>query len=189
MKLYTDSISSFDILEQEFDVFVCYDETMAKDYAETILNALSRRKYKVFVAHVQRVLMEGDYRTENINPIIQKSKIFILINGKDALQREEIIHEVKVAFPEGDRTGHLFWIVKEKNSDIPFGDKDFNGKTKINLQSINQNEFETTSELARLITRKCENYKRQIDEKEIPQPSLVKPVVLKMSFGVSNKSM
>ena len=61
------------IILEEYDIFICYDETTAKDYVSALYSALTdRRRYRVFVAHIKRDLMSGDFREDYIDPIIKK---------------------------------------------------------------------------------------------------------------------
>lgn len=141
---------------QDYDVFVCYYEDLAKDYASKIHSVLSDRGYKVFVAHVRRPYITGDFR-KHVDSAIEQSTTFILINTLDTLKRVEIIREVKESFPNGDLSKHDFWIFRENNIDVPRGNENFTRETKIDLASLSQDDFNTDSELARAVVRKCEN--------------------------------
>jgi len=80
----------------DFDIFVCYDEATGGDFASALkANLVSRRGYRVFVAHIDRYKMKGKFRENNIDPIIDKCKIFILINTIDALDRSEVQREIQ----------------------------------------------------------------------------------------------
>jgi hypothetical protein len=73
-------------LERSFDVFVCYHELGASDYAEQIFKTLTERKYSVYVDHIFRKPNRGKIH-ENIDNIIKNCKIFILLNTIDSLNR------------------------------------------------------------------------------------------------------
>ncbi len=157
-------------LEDEYDIFVCYCEDTGKDPAETVRRVLqNKRNYKVFVAHIYRDLIQGDYR-EKIDGFISKCRIFIFIMTFDALNSEEIIREVTVAFPNGDITKHAFWILRDGKFEIPRDAPYFQQRTNINLSNINQSTYKNDSDLASIVLSKCDEERRPV--KDTPDEEL-----------------
>src|SRR5574340_744751 len=144
----------------DYDIFVCYYEDTGKDFATMIHRALTQRGYKVFVAHIERPYMTGDFRSR-IDSIIDNCHTFVLLNTIGALERDEVKREVTQAFPNGVITKHEFWIFREDESDVPRGTSEFETVTKINLSSQNQSDFSNDAHLARSALRKC-NKKREV---------------------------
>lgn len=149
----------------EYDVFVSYDELTSKEYAETVYNALTRKGYKVFVAHLRRPCITGNFENV-INNVIKNCKIFSLILNYETLIRPQIQREVKIAF-ENDKISNQndFWIFHENSPDVSRGSLDFTNETGVNLESLNQNNFSMTGTLAADTLRKCnERRNSQIPE-------------------------
>jgi len=140
--------------ENDYDIFVCYNEITGKDFATMIHRALTQRGYKVFVAHVERDYISGNFR-DVIDNVIDKCHTFILLNTLDTLSRPEVIREVQRAFPSGDITKHVFWIFRENEQDVPRSTIEFTEKTQINLSDHNQSDFSTDAHLARSVLRRC----------------------------------
>lgn len=148
------------IQDESFEYFVCYYEATAKDFAEAIHHVLTKDLgSRVYVNHVYRNKMSGKFR-HNIDEIIAKCKIFILLNTIGALARPEVIREVKVAFPDGALDNHEFWILKQKSDEVPYVTAEFKDKTKIDLAEHTQPSFSNDSDLARIIMAKCYRKKR-----------------------------
>lgn len=144
--------------ETKYDVFVCYYELLASDQAATIQAALTERGYRVFVAHLRRPYLSGDFR-QIVDSIIKNCKIFVLINGIDALEREEVIRETKIAFPNNNFEQHKFWIFRDNNQEVPRGNDKFTIETNIDLSLQMQMDFTSLPDLARITTIKCKNEK------------------------------
>lgn len=144
--------------KEEYDVFVCYYELLASDHAATIYSALIERGYRVFVAHLRRPYLSGDFH-QIVDSVIEKCKIFILINGIDALDRPEIIRETKIAFPNGNLKNHKLWIFRHSSQEIHRGHIKFTSETNIDLSLQMQIDFASVPELARAVTLKCKNEK------------------------------
>lgn len=138
----------------DYDIFVCYYEDGAKDFATMIHRALTQRGYKVFVAHIERPYITGDFRTI-IDSVIDNCHTFVLLNTIGALEREEVKREVMRAFPNGVIAKHTFWIFREDEIDVPRNTSEFEAITKIDLSSQNQDDFTTDAHLARSALRKC----------------------------------
>ena len=171
---------------EEYDIFICYDETTAKDYVSTLYSALTdRRRYRVFAAHIKRDLMSGDFRGEYIDPIIKKSKIFILINSLDALNRSEVIREVKIAFPNGEIREHDFWVFREDKEDVKYVTDDFKNQTQISLENKNQNKFQNETDLVRIALRKCDNKRTYVTEEISTKSPPIQPFTLDLSLKSS----
>ena len=144
---------------EEYDVFVSYDELTGSDYAKTIHKALTRRGYKVFVAHLERSHMDGEFR-DIISNVIQNSKTFILLINYDTLTRSEVQREVRFASENGRLSDPSnFWIFREDKSDVLRGLDIFTSETGVNLKSFNQNNFTVSGELASNTLRKCDKRK------------------------------
>jgi tetratricopeptide (TPR) repeat protein len=154
---------------EHFDVFVSYYQMLAKDFAESIHEILTKNyKLKVYVNHLYQNVNQGEFRNI-IDKIIKNCKIFILINSKYALSRSEIVREIKVAFPNGNVTKHDFWIFRQKNTKVPLSTKEFNKETNIDLSKQNQPEFSTSEELKRIVDEVCEyNLNKTEKNKSLP---------------------
>lgn len=162
-------------IEDEYDVFISYYENTAKDYAEYIRNVLWKdRKYKVFVYHILAHLTDGERQTI-IDTIINKCKIFVLLNTYGSLDRDEVIREVKVAFPNGDFGEHKFWILRRDKFDQLYATPKFEQETKINLTKIYQDPFKNESELGEAILRKCDNERKRVNDTSIQETQPASP--------------
>ncbi len=168
---------------EKYTIFVCYYEQLAEDYANVIHKVLTELGYRVFVAHIRRPYISGDFR-KFIDSVIDGCNTFVLINSLDALSREEIIREITHAFPNGDLSGHEFWIFRENNIDVPRGSDVFKNKTKIDLNNQNQSDFSNPSELARSVLRKC---KRPYENPELLVQTPVPPVTVELKITSTNK--
>jgi hypothetical protein len=140
--------------KKEYDVFVCYYEITGKDFATMIHRALTEKGYKVFVAHIERPYLTGNFR-DIIDDVINNCQTFILLSTLDTLTRPEIKREVKHAFPDGKVGTNKFWIFRENADDVPRNDPEFQKETMLDLSKENQSDFNSDSDLARLVLRKC----------------------------------
>lgn len=140
--------------KKEYDVFVCYYEITGKDFATMVHRALTEKGYKVFVAHIERPYMTGNFQN-TIDDVIDNCQTFLLLNTLEALTRTEVIREVKQAFPNGKINKDKFWVFRENADDVPWNDSKFQQQTKIDLSKENQPTFNTDSDLARAVLRKC----------------------------------
>ncbi|MDP9462408.1 MAG: hypothetical protein M3O97_01525 [Thermoproteota archaeon] len=111
-------------LQDEYDVFVCYYERTGADHAESIMKILKEKGYSVYVAHMLRHLVQGSWDQLH-DRIIRSCKIIVLINTVDAPERDEIIREITVAFPNGDTSTHSFWILRDQQFDTPHNSPTF----------------------------------------------------------------
>jgi len=144
---------------EEFDVFVCYDALTSSELAETIYKALTRKGYRVFVAHLQNSNMDGDFH-QVIDNVINNCKIFTLILNYETLTQNEVIREINTAFPNGNIANpEDFWIFYKNVPDILRGSSEFTNETGIRLESLNQNDFSIRGELAEKTLRKCKERK------------------------------
>lgn len=142
-------------VQDDYDVFVCYDELTSSEYAETIYKALTRKGYKVFVAHLRRPYITGNFR-DMIDRVIGNCKIFALILNYETLLSDEVKREVKVAFPNGHIPNQNdFWIFHENLPDVLRGSPEFTNETGIQLESLNQNNFSMRGQLGADALRKC----------------------------------
>ena len=140
---------------EEYDVFVSYDELTSKEYAETIHAALTRKGYKVFVAHLRRPYITGNFH-DVIDNVIKNCEVFCLILDYETLTRPEVKREVKVASENGKASKfNDFWIFHENSPDVERGSEEFTRETGVNLASMNQNNFTMTGTLASDTLRKC----------------------------------
>jgi hypothetical protein len=147
--------------QADYEYFVCYAEKTARDYAQAIYDCFKDRGYTVYVNHVFRERASGKFRPD-IDLLINKCMVFILLNTYDSLSRTEVIREDKVAFPNGNMNNHDFWIFRERRGDdAGRGDENFKSETNIDLSEFYQNDFENTSSLARQILRKCDGRKKR----------------------------
>src|SRR5437867_11230113 len=96
---------------------------MSKDFATVIHRTLTQRGYTVFVAHIERPYLTGDFRTI-IDSVIDNCHTFILLNTIGALEREEVKREVSQAFLAGINDEN-FWIFREDESDVQRGTTEF----------------------------------------------------------------
>jgi hypothetical protein len=93
---------------EDFEYFVCYYERAAGDFAKMIYDTITKEcGAKVYADHIFHDRMSGRFRAI-IDEIIRKCRVFILLNTIDSLSRNEVIREVKIAFPEGVISGHEF---------------------------------------------------------------------------------
>jgi len=174
-------------VQDDYDVFVCYDELTSKEYAETVQTALERKGYKVFVAHIRRPFISGDFESV-IDNVIQNCKVFLLLLNYETLTRPQIKRETKIAFPNGNISLHDFWIFRVKASDVERGSTDFYQETQIDLNSQNQSDFSIQGQLAADVLRKC-NEKRRLEalqqvtafppEQSISEEALIKKFAAK----------
>ena len=145
---------------EEYDVFVSYDELTGSDYARIIHEALTKKRYKVFVAHLERLHMDGEFR-DTIKNIIQNSKIFILLINYDTLKSREVQREVRFANENGRFSDPSdFWIFRENKPGVVRGLDIFTSETGVKLESFNQNDFSMSNQLVYNTFRKCDERKR-----------------------------
>jgi hypothetical protein len=95
----------------EFDAFISYYEETGKDYAQTIKRCFETRNIKTFVAHIERSKLIGEYE-RIFDQAIMSSKYFVLLITLDALTREQVIREVKTAYPTGLKDKPQFLIFR-----------------------------------------------------------------------------
>jgi len=157
---------------EEYDIFVSYDELTGREYAEIIHKALKRRGYKVFVAHLERVERTGKYRGY-IDRIILNCTTFILVNTYDALNRDEVIREFNQGFPNGDLTTRNLWIFKKNEEIVPYYTTKFNENTNVSISDQNQIPFGSTTELATHVLSNCDQ--KNFERIEIAEPIKKKP--------------
>jgi tetratricopeptide (TPR) repeat protein len=147
---------------EEYDFFVSYYERVADDLAERVYDILTKDfGYRVYANHIIRDKTPGDFEL-NIDKVIQKCKVFVLINSRGALSRNQVIREIKVAFPEGDLLTRELWIFREKSDDVPFGTEDFKMETNIDLKRIQQSPFVSPGGLGRAVHKLCQSRKKYI---------------------------
>jgi hypothetical protein len=83
-----------------FDVFVSYYETTGRSYADTIKDAFESQGLKTFVAHIERPRYAGDFR-KKVDQVISNCRYFVLLNTFDVFTRDEVVRELKTAYPHG----------------------------------------------------------------------------------------
>lgn len=156
---------------EEYDIFVCYDELTSKEYAEIVNAALTRKGYKVFVAHLRRPYITGNFE-DVIDNVIKNCKVFFLILNYETLTRHQVKREVKFAYENGKISNQNdFWIFHENFPDVSRGSPEFTHETGVNLESMNQNNFSMTGTLAADTLRKCNERRNS----QIPEYSTVFP--------------
>jgi hypothetical protein len=146
------------------------------------MKILKEKGYSVYVAHKLRHLVQGNW-VQLHDSIIRSCKIFVLINTIDALERPEIIREIKVAFPNGDTSTHSFWIFRDQKFDAPHNSPTFQQGTGIDLSKQSQAPFRNPSELNSTIILKCLDQKQRLKE---PLEKEVNPTTLDKTY-FSNK--
>ena len=157
---------------EEYDVFVSYDELTSKEHAEIIRDALTRKGYRVFVAHLQRSRLDGHFENV-IDNAIQNCKIFVLVLNYETLTRPQIKREVRIASEHGRLLDPPdFWIFHENSPDVPRGSDEFTDETGVKLESLNQNNFSILGQLAADTLRKC-NERRSSKSSESSSSSLL----------------
>lgn len=169
----------------DYDVFVSYYEDGADDLAERVYKVLKERGYKVFVAHIIRPLIEGDFE-KVVDSVIKTCKIVILLNTVGSLERSQVIREMKTAFPDGKINDHEFWPYRNIR-DVQNLDE-FKNKTRLELAKINQPYFSNAGDLARLLITRCES-KRQYPKQESSvqnAPANLLPLKLKTKTSAVN---
>ena len=155
---------------KEYDVFVSYNQLSGSDYAKIIHEALTKKRYKVFVAHLEHLHMDGEFR-DTIKNIIQNSKIFILLINYDTLKSREVQREVRFANENGrfsDPTD--FWIFREDKPGVVRGLDIFTSETGVELESFNQNDFSMSNQLVYNTFRKCDERKRSKNTESSQSP-------------------
>jgi tetratricopeptide (TPR) repeat protein len=138
-----------------FEFFVSYYEDTGKDFAGRIYDLFKKKGYKVYVNHKSRDIEHGKFR-DNIDKIINESKVFILLNTYGTLSRTEVKREVKTAFPEGG-INKEFWILLHNGAES--SNNKFKEETMIDLKEYTYQSFHNDSELARKIYRLCDERK------------------------------
>jgi tetratricopeptide (TPR) repeat protein len=147
----------------EYDVFVCYCEETGITWAENVRRILEKRGYRVYVAHLQRAVNLGNWR-EFHNDVIRRCKIFLLINTLEALESDEIMREISIAFPGGDTSRHSFWIIRDRHNSA-LNSPAFQTRTGIDLSSQNQTPFSNESEFNTTVIRRCLDERQRAPEK------------------------
>ena len=153
---------------KHYDVFVSYFKMVGKHDAEMVRSAFKMRKYKAFVAHLDGIHISG-YFPDAHDRIIENAKIFVLILNYDTLTRQEVIREVKMAKKfHKDSSKNTFWIFRKDMDDIPRTSEQFAQETGIELDYMNQSDFEHDSELCMKILHKFDKVVKNI---QTPPPS------------------
>jgi tetratricopeptide (TPR) repeat protein len=147
----------------EYDVFVCYCEETGITWAENVKRILERRGYRVYVAHLQRAVNMGNWQ-EFHNAVIRQCRIFLFINTLEALESDEIMREISIAFPDGDTSRHSFWIIRDRHNSA-LNSPVFQTRTGKDLSSQNQAPFSNESEFNTTIIRRCLDERRRAPEK------------------------
>jgi len=171
--------------ESSYDVFVCFYEDSADDFAERVHRVLTERGYKVFVSHLKKGTISGDYH-KVFDSIINNCKIFLLLNTIGALKRDEVKRETRIAFPNRVVENHEFWPYRNQK-DPSIDARDFQSETGIDLQKIHQPFFGTAAELARLLIERCENVKR-LTKQDLPTQNNF-PSLLTIKIKLSPSSL
>ena len=133
---------------RQFDAFVCYNESNAKPLAEIVQAVLSMQGIKVFVAHLERKAYSEDFNKVR-QIVIDSSRHFIFINTQEALNRDQIIKEFKMAFPNGlDETSKLK-VLRYQSPEVQFSNPNFKNQTGVDLPDYNQIPFVDDGEFVR----------------------------------------
>jgi hypothetical protein len=134
-----------------FDAFVSYFEETGNDNAETIKRNLERYCIKTFVAHLERDKYSGDFR-ENIDNVIANCRYYILLINIDTLEREEVIREIKQAYPNGLTDHPCLVVFREDLEHVERSSEKFVNRTGIDIAAQYQHDFKNDSQLATKVT-------------------------------------
>ncbi|MDP9288124.1 MAG: toll/interleukin-1 receptor domain-containing protein [Thermoproteota archaeon] len=133
--------------ETLFDAFISYYEETGEDYAAKIKKCFETRNIQTFVAHIERSKLAGDYE-RIFDEAITNSKYFVLLITVDTLTRQQVVREVRTAYPTGLKNGPKLLIFRHNLPNIPRFTPDFIEKTGTDISKHNQLDFQHRSELA-----------------------------------------
>ena len=142
-------------INTDFDAFISYYEINGKKYATLAYTILLDKKIKPFVAHIERPKHSEDF-DEKRKRILHNCKYFIFINTMEALKRDEIIKEFKIAYPLGNVIKPKLLIYRHNIQYVPRTDPEFEKATGIeNFKIINQHDFCDEDDLATALMISC----------------------------------
>jgi TIR domain len=130
-----------------FDVFVSYYEKTGRSYAETIRDIFEGKGLKTFVAHIERLKYSGNFR-DKVNEAIRNCRYFVLLNTVDVFTRDEVVREIKTAYPHGLNNSHKLIVFRHSDYDVPRSDANFTAETGIDIGAENQHDFKDDADLA-----------------------------------------
>ena len=142
----------------KFKVFICYHEKSSsntKGYAKIVSGILGVLGVTSFVAHLERNVYSERF-DEVRNQILTKfCKYFIFINTQGSLDREEIIKEFNMAYPNGLTPNPKFIVFRHDSAEV--NNTKFENETRIKLD-YNQPTFTTEEELVQLVINMINTY-------------------------------
>lgn len=116
-----------------YDIFICYESTTGKSYAENLKKALDRDNHNAFLADI--TLKSGDVWGEERDLALRKCRFFVIVITALTLKSPEVIKEYKDAIRGGKRV-------------IPCKYSDISRSETMELANLQQLNFRTDSELA-----------------------------------------
>jgi hypothetical protein len=129
-----------------FDVFVSYYEKTGRSYAGTIKD-IFESKGLTFVAHIERPKYSGNFR-DKVNEAIRNCRYFVLVNTIDVFTRDEVVRELRTAYPHGLNDSHKLIVFRHSGYDVSRSDANFTAQTGINIGAENQHDFKDDADLA-----------------------------------------
>jgi tetratricopeptide (TPR) repeat protein len=134
----------------QFDTFISYNESNAKGFVEIIQKILFSHGIESFVAHIQRKTYSEIFDDVR-ETVINSCKYFIFVNTEGALDREQIIKEFKLAYPDGLKEKPHPIVFRYHESDVEYSTRKFEDRTGIDLRQINQIPFKDERELVQIV--------------------------------------
>jgi hypothetical protein len=156
---------------QRFHAFICYNGSNAKPYAEIVNSILSLIGMEVFVAHLKRNTY-SEYFDRVRQTVIDSCKYFIFINTYDALNREQIVKEFKMAYPNGLTEMPKPIVIRYSATDVQYSNPEFERATGFSLNDFNQASFTNYSEFVKVVIAL---FDKQFDQAFKPRLKCLKP--------------
>lgn len=150
------------VVEQEYSVFMAYDDGTGYDFAEHLKRELENRGTLSFVARkdIPPEIKHGEGWRKKIDSVIETCNTFILILSTDKLSLE-VTRETKLAF-DRNRRDPKFSIIIAHLLEMPRTNEQLLS-AGIDSKDFQQLDFETKYDLARKVTPK-------LDERGMPKP-------------------
>jgi TIR domain len=136
----------------DFDAFISYSEGTGAHHAEIIKRNLERYRIRTFVAHIERPKYSGNFH-EKVDNVISICRYFILLINIDTYEREEVIREVKKAYPNGKTQRPKLIVFRQGNTEKT--SEEFVTRTGIDISTENQHDFNYDEELATNVISLC----------------------------------
>jgi len=143
----------------KFKVFICYHEKSSsntKGYAKIISDILGVLGVTSFVAHLERNNYSERFDEVRKEILTRFCKYFIFINTHGSLDREQIIKEFNMAYPDGLSPNPKFIVFRHNSAEV--NSTKFENETRIKLD-YNQPTFTIEEELVQLVTNMIHTYK------------------------------